>query len=71
MDKMQEFIKILKTEPNKAYGFIGNYYTQFTKDELANIIKEFIYRTESEKDFYGIHEDVAIELEACYGEENE
>lgn len=40
---MEEFINILMNEPEKAYGYFANNYYEFSKSEIVDITKEFIY----------------------------
>lgn len=45
---MNEFIEVLKNNPEHAYDFICNEYYKMSKDELKNIIKELLYVIYSE-----------------------
>lgn len=73
---MMEFTEILKNEPQKAYDFICNNYYIFSKDKLADIIKELLYSLHYHvnnsfyDDLYNdILTDVQIELDEIYDEE--
>lgn len=73
---MMNFTEILKNEPKKAYDFICANYHIFSKDKLAEIIKELLYSLHYHVDnnFYGdlyndILTDVQIELDETYDEE--
>ena len=73
---MMEFTEILKNEPQHAYDFICSNYHMFSKDKLAEIIKELLYSLHYHIDnnFYGdlynnILTDVQIELDETYDEE--
>lgn len=68
---MNEFIEILKNNPNVAYDFISNNYYKMSNDELKDIVKELLYAihvhtTEERHDW--ILEAVAEELEQTYVE---
>ena len=63
---MEQFIDILKNDPNAAYDFICNNYYNMSKEELKNITKELLYAifdnaTKEEHD--KMLADVANELE--------
>ena len=63
---MEQFIDILKNDPNAAYDFICNNYYNMSKEELKNIAKELLYAifdnaTKEEHD--KMLADVANELE--------
>lgn len=73
---MMNFTEILKNEPKKAYDFICCNYYMFSKDKLAEIVKELLYSLHYHVDntFYGdlykdILTDVQIELDETYDEE--
>lgn len=71
---MKEFIDCLRNNPSHAYDFIANNYHKFSKDELCNIIKEFIYAIDPvnyliESEFKQITSMVADELTEQYTEE--
>lgn len=73
---MMEFTEILKNEPQKAYDFMCCNYYMFSKDKLAEIIKELLYSLHYHVDnnFYdGLYNDiltdVQIELDETYDEE--
>lgn len=73
---MMDFTEILKNEPQKAYDFICVNYHIFSKDKLAEIIKELLYSLHYHVDntFYDdlyndILTDVQIELDETYDEE--
>lgn len=36
-------IRILREDCDSAYGYISNYYNDFSKEELADIVKELLY----------------------------
>ena len=62
---IQEFIEVLKHNPNHAYDFIANNYYKFSKEELSSVAKELLYaihwfNKEQEAD---ILESVGLELE--------
>lgn len=40
---MNQFVEILRNNPNKAYDFIANNGHLFSKCELVDIIKELLY----------------------------
>lgn len=40
---MNEFIEVLKNNPNHAYDYISNNYYKMSKDELKDIAKELLY----------------------------
>ena len=40
---MEEFIDVLKNQPDEAYDYISNNYGKFSKDELVSITKELLY----------------------------
>ena len=40
---MNEFINVLKNNPNNAYDYIANNYYTMSKSELAQITKELLY----------------------------
>jgi 20S proteasome alpha/beta subunit len=72
MNKMKDFIDVLKNDPDKAYDFICNNYYKMSKEELKDITKELLYAvhdnmTKAEHD--KILEDVATELEDFYVED--
>lgn len=48
---MNEFMEILRKNPNKAYDFIANTYWNFEKCELADIIKELLYAIYHEAEY--------------------
>lgn len=66
---MEQFINVLKSNPNYAYDFLcENYYTM-TKDELKNIAKELlfaIYENTDKAEHDEILNYVAMELEYYY-----
>lgn len=45
---MNQFVEILKNNPDKAYDFIANNAHMFSKYELVDIIKELLYGIYSE-----------------------
>lgn len=69
---MNEFIEVLKNNPNGAYDFICNNYYKMSKEELKDITKELLFAiydnvintAEHDK----IMNDVAEELENSYVE---
>lgn len=70
---MMEFTEVLKNEPDKAYDFIINNSYRFSKDGLADILKEMLYSIHYHigNSFYGNLEsdilgDVQIELDDDY-----
>lgn len=72
MDKMKEFIEVLKNNPDKAYDYICNNYYKFSKDELKDIIKELLYSIYDNTMHKAEHNkflfDAATELEDFYTE---
>ena len=73
---MQQFIEVMRDNPDHAYDFIANHYTQFYKDELASIVKELLYGFyEMERKGYiwdesgEFYKSVADELDEYYNEE--
>ena len=68
---MANFTDILRNEPKKAYDFISNYGHLFDKNELINIIKEFIYGAHvnlSNTTLSTIMNDIGVELDELYDE---
>ena len=68
---MKQFIEILRNNPDHAYDFIANNAWNFSKDELRNIIKEFLYainRDLSALEYEEITTCVAEELNDMYSE---
>ena len=72
---MMEFTEVLKNEPQKAYDFISCNAYRFTKDGLADILKEILYsiKYHTDSNFYGdlyknILGDAQIELDENYDE---
>lgn len=68
---MEEFIKVLKNNPNNAYDFICNNYYKMSKDELKNVAKELLYAIHSnvtKEEHDKILNDVADELADTYEE---
>ena len=71
---MMKFVEILRNNPNHAYDFISQNAWNFSKDELRDIIKEFLYAVsydsvERELVRNEILNDVAEELNDMYSEE--
>lgn len=66
---MEEFIDVLKNNPDGAYDYISNNYGSISKDELVSITKELLYsinvNVPREQD--KILEYAADELENWYG----
>lgn len=69
---MEEFIGVLKNNPNGAYDFICNNYHNMSKTELKDAVKELLYavhanvtKTEHDK----ILNDAAEELKDIYKED--
>lgn len=62
---MQEFIEVLKSNPNHAYDFIANNYYKFSKEELASVAKELLYAIHyfNKAEEADILESVGLELE--------
>ncbi len=54
---MENFIKILKDDTNKAYDYISNNYYRMDKGELSDIIKELLFAVYS----YSIRDDALAE----------
>lgn len=48
---MNQFMEILRNDPNKAYDFIANTYWNMSKGELADIIKELLYAIYHEAEY--------------------
>ena len=48
---MQQFMEILRNDPNKAYDFIANNSYMFSKYELVDIIKELLYAIYHEAEY--------------------
>lgn len=70
-NKMENFIKVLKENPNHAYDYICNNYWYMHRDELKDIIKELLYAIYSNHSELGhdrILLEVAEELESSYTE---
>lgn len=68
---MNEFIEVLKNNPNGAYDFICNNYYKMSKEELKDITKELlfaIYDNVDKVEHNKILADVAEELESSYVE---
>ena len=66
---MEQFIDVLKNNPNHAYDFLCENYYNMTKDELKNIAKELlyaIYENTSTAEHNRILDDVATELVDFY-----
>lgn len=65
---MNEFIEILKNNPNHAYDFISNNYYKMSKDELKDIIKELLYviHTTNKNEHDEMLESVGDELIELY-----
>lgn len=70
---MMEFTEVLKNDPKKAYDFISRNTYRFTKEGLADILKEILYSLHHHVDnrFYGslytdILGDVQVELNENY-----
>ena len=71
MDAMNDFINVLKNEPDKAYDFICNNYYKMNKEELKEITKELLYAIHSntiKAEHNKILGDVAEELEQTYND---
>lgn len=54
---MNQFVEILKNNPDHAYDFIANNAYMFSDYELANIIKELLYGIYSESKYGSILEE--------------
>ena len=70
-NKMENFIKVLKENPNHAYDYICANYWYMNVVELKDIIKELlyaIYSNHSELGHNRILLEVAEELESSYKE---
>lgn len=68
---MNEFIKVLKNNPDGAFDFICNNYHNMSKEELKDITKELLYAVHDNTDkaeHNKILNDVAIELADTYEE---
>lgn len=48
---MNQFMEILRSNPNKAYDFIANNSHMFSKYELTDIIKELLYAIYHEAEY--------------------
>lgn len=71
IETMANFTEVLRNEPKKAYDFIANHGHLFHKNELINIIKEFIYGMHvcsSSFQFENTMNNIAIELDDQYDE---
>ena len=75
INAMMEFTELLKSKPEDAYDFISSNTYRFTKEGLADILKEVLYsmRYHTNNSFYGdLHKnilgDVQIELDENYDE---
>ena len=40
---MVELVKVMQNNPSHMYDYIAQHYHEFTKTELADIIKELVY----------------------------
>ena len=40
---MEKFIEVLKNNPKHTYDYICNNYYNYSKEELKDILKEFVY----------------------------
>lgn len=72
MDVMKEFIKLLESNPDKAYDFISNEYYRMSKDDLKNVAKELLYAMYDKMTKEEHNEalaDVAEELKSFYTED--
>ncbi len=72
---MMDFTEVMKNEPEKAYDFISCNIYRFTKEGLADILKEILYSIahHTNNGFYGdlykdILSDAQIELDENYEE---
>ena len=71
IETMANFTEILRNEPKKAYDFIANYGHLLDKNELINIVKEFIYGLHTSlgnAQFLSVMQDIGIELDDQYDE---
>lgn len=74
---MNEFVEVLRNNPNKAFDFIANNGYKFSKSELVDIAKELFYGIYFEAEFGLItqkdHDQIlanaADELDERYTEE--
>ena len=57
---MEELIGILREDCGKAYDFISNNYTNFSKSELADVAKELIYAIHN--NVKGLDEDILSDV---------
>lgn len=65
---IKKFIEAM--EENTEYGFIANNYNDFSKQDLVNILKEYVYAVLQEGNAKQIKTAIAEELE-YYTEEQE
>lgn len=65
---MEEFINILMNEPETAYDYFANNYYEFSKSEIVDITKEFIYAIYNIPQFDRLIYNIAMELESYYDE---
>lgn len=69
---MEDFINVLKNNPNGAYDYICSNYYKMSKEELKDITKELLYaiydNVINTKEHDTIMNNVAEELESFYCE---
>lgn len=68
---MEEFIEVLKNNPDGAYDFICNNYYKMSKEELKDITKELLYAVYdnvTKAEHNKILNDAATELKDFYVE---
>ena len=62
---MEKFIKALKQD--RAYEYISNYYNNYTKEELKNIILELLYGIfTNDTDYMQTYENIVEEIKERY-----
>lgn len=66
---IKEFIEAM--QENTEYGFIANHYNDFSKQELVNILKEYIFAVLQEEKAKEIKTAIIEELEYYTEEEQE
>ena len=62
---MEKFIKAL--EEDKAYDYISNYYNNYTKEELKDIILELLYGIyTNDTDYMQTYSNIVEEIKERY-----
>lgn len=68
---MEQFINVLKNDPDHAYDHICENYYKLSKDELKDIVKELlyaIYKNVTTAEHNEVLNDVATYFQALYEE---